>query len=120
MKKLFKLEEIVKTILKEEPSTRADDMLLYYRYAIRSRRITKEKFKKLFTDSEYRKKTGLSTVESVGRCRRKIQQMNPELRPSAKVQDARSNETSEYIDYAIGGYNGGFVEYVNAVDKEKE
>lgn len=118
MNRLHKLESIVEVILTEQPDTRADDMLLYVRYVGKVTTTVPAHFYKIFADKEYRQVFGLSTPESVGRCRRKLQADKPHLRPSQEVQDMRFNETAEYMDYAIGGRKGGFMDYIESLDKE--
>ena len=40
--------------------------------------------------------------ESIRRCRQKVQEKYPHLKDE-KTTDARTEETKEYIDFAIGG-----------------
>jgi len=108
MSNLVTLENVVKTILEKEPSARADDMYLYYLFCTKYGFLSDYSFTRIFRDKDYRNEIGLNSPESVGRCRRKLQAEYEHLRPSEKVQDARYNKTSEYIDYAIGGYNPTF------------
>lgn len=108
MSSLATLENVVKNILEKEPAAREDDMYLYYLFCTKYGFLNDYTFARLFRDKDFRKNVGLNSPESVGRCRRKLQADYEFLRPSARVQDARYNKTSEYIDYAIGGYNPTF------------
>ena len=113
MSKLNKLETIVKTILEKEEEARADDMYLYYLFCTKYGFLTDSAFARVFKDKEYRNNVGLSVFESVSRCRRKLQADNKNLRPSEKVQQARSEKESEYFNYAIGGYSSNFMDFVD-------
>ncbi|MCQ2369238.1 MAG: hypothetical protein MJ007_02040 [Paludibacteraceae bacterium] len=46
-----------------------------------------------------RKRLGFPNIESVGRCRRKIQEHNPLLRADKAVIDARYDNFKEVLDY---------------------
>ena len=112
--RLNKVENIVKTILEREKETRSDDMYLYYLFCTKYGFLNDSSFSKIFKDSKYRNDMGLAVFESVSRCRRKLQADFENLRPSEKVQDARLNKTSDYIDYAIDGYNPTFMNFVDS------
>ena len=95
--KLMQLEPIVHEILKNNPITRTDDQLLYIAYWHKMMpEISFLDFCKNY------KKYKMSNMESVGRCRRKIQEKYPELK-NIEVAEARLEETMEYMQYAING-----------------
>lgn len=114
--RLNKVEDIVKTILKNEKEARSDDMYLYYLFCTKYGFLNDSSFSKIFKDSKYRNDMGLAVFESVSRCRRKLQADFEGLRPTEKVQDARLNKTSDYIDYAIGGYSSSFMDMVDSYE----
>lgn len=114
MGKLSRLEPIVKEILVDDPRTRDDDMYLYYMYVCKV--IGCWKFEEVFFDKDLRKEYKVSPYHSVARCRRKLQATCEELKPSKAVQDARLNETSDYINYAIDGYNTSFMKMIDSYE----
>ena len=100
MEKLRSLESKVRAILKNNPATRGDDDLLYSYLMkdmkINLRDLTAQKF-----ILSYRK-MGIPTVETVGRCRRKIQAKDETLKPTPDiVLKSRKLETSFY-NYSLG------------------
>lgn len=125
MGKLSVLEPVVKEILEGVPDARKDDHYLIY--IVYARLLDKHDlivpyeesdiFGEMFVDyfmnyKEYK----LPCFESVSRCRRKLQATYEELKPAKEVQDARLNETAEYIDYAIGGYQSSFMDFVDRME----
>ena len=44
----------------------------------------------------------LPSIETVGRCRRKVQQENPHLKATAEVQDWRNDKEAEFVQFAKG------------------
>lgn len=113
---LNRVEDIVKTILEKEPETREDDLLLYYLFCTKYGFLSDSSFAKMFKDKEYRKTLGIASFKSVERSRRKIQAEHKELRPSEKVQKLRDEEESNYINYAIGGYEPTFMKMVDSYE----
>lgn len=111
---LLKLEPIVKRVLEQYPETRDDDFLLVYAVyrEIDFRSITRELFCEIMMNH---KKYRFPTFESVTRCRRKVQNKYPEL-ASEKTKAKRLEETREYIDYAIDGYNPTFINMIERMD----
>lgn len=112
MSKLKKIEPIVKKVLEESELTRSDDFLLvaevYYRLVPECANMP---FSAVMIEH---KSLGLPYFESIRRTRQKLQASYEELRPPKKVQDARLNETAEYIDYSIDGYNPTFMKFVDS------
>lgn len=114
MAKLNKIEPIVKEILEQYPKAREDDMYLYWRYIYN--KIGSEYMEDVFYDDEFRKKWGISPYHSVARCRRRLQAKYEELKPSKEIQDIRLNETSDYINYAIDGYDSSFMKMIDSYE----
>ena len=112
MKRLYKVEEIVKGILEEDEETRGDDFLLINEvYKKINPEVEDMSFAEVMTKH---KSLRLPYFETVRRTRQKLQADNEELRPPQEVQDARLNETTEYIEYAIDGYGQGFMKFVES------
>lgn len=111
--KLNKVENIVKQVLTTYEDSRNDDFVLIYRVykEINESAMIRELFCEVMLNH---KAYGLPAFESVSRARRKLQAEHEELRANKKVEDARTNKTSEYIDYAIGGYSSRFMEFVDS------
>lgn len=97
VKKLKKLENVIKPILENQPQTRNDDYLLYAE-------IIKSYYPDLLEIT-----TGtfllahnflqVPNIKSVERARRKIQEKHPEL-ASERVNKKRAEEQATYIQYA--------------------
>lgn len=95
----FKIESVVADILTDNPATRSDDYLLYREMC--SRICPQAGALPLSTALEQHKALGMPSWETVSRCRRKIQERNPELRDPAAAK-VRAEEEQEYRDYARG------------------
>lgn len=106
--KLETLEDKVRAILVQSETARADDMLLYAEYVYRELRengVTAalgEYISKVFLDRKFRIINGISGTESIRRCRQKIQEKYPELKPSERMVELRKEEEKRYRDYARG------------------
>jgi len=114
MNKLYKIEDTVKNVLIEIPSTRDDDFKLiaevYYELGFD---INTTSFGLMMLGH---KEFGLPPFESITRARRKLQATYEELRSSKEVAEARLNKTSDYIDYAIDGYSSNFMKFVDSCE----
>jgi hypothetical protein len=97
LKELFTLESKIKKILIKNPITRDDDQLLFIAYWRET--APNISFLAFYANPE---KYGGKKVCSVERCRRKIQENNPELKDKNYV-DSRYEQTTAYIQFAIGG-----------------
>lgn len=104
---IIKLYDLVKKLLQEKEELRGDDDLLYLS-VIRivhpywnNGRITTDienaAIGEFFTS---RKSAKLPTFESVTRCRRKVQEERPDLRPSKKIQEARTRREEEFYNWS--------------------
>ena len=114
MNKLYKVEDIVKEILENYVATRDDDFLLTYHVFCK---VEPSMAYSTLGDAMCNHKAyKLPCLESISRARRKLQAQYEELRASKEVEDARLNETAEYINYAIDGYDPKFMDFVNSQD----
>lgn len=96
--KIENLERIVRQALERNKSARDDDHMLYIEVAyIIDPALVNVNFKMNFLNA---KEVGLPPFESVSRARRKIQEKYPELRATAKVQEARKNKQLEFEEYS--------------------
>ena len=102
--KLGLLEKQVREILLDDPKTRASDDLLYV--TLISKMLVNKGFNlERISAKDYLlhyRNYGLPTIESVGRCRRKLQERNESLKPSETVQLHRKEMQSSFYKYAIG------------------
>ena len=112
MTNLYKVEGLVKNILETYEDTRNDDFVLIYRVykEINESAMVRELFFEVMLNH---KKYGLPAFESITRARRKLQAEYEELRAKKIVTDERINKTSDYINYAIDGYNPTFMKFVD-------
>lgn len=97
--RLRKLEDIIKVILTEDFKAREDDMYLYYVYLMKMG-VNMYKIHEILANKEARKRIGLSNIESVGRCRRKLQEKNESLKASSAVEQIRKSEEERFKKYA--------------------
>lgn len=97
MSKYHRTQDIVEDALINFPELRDNDNLLYIHICRQINPLA------LSTDLETaltkRKDLGIPSVETVGRCRRKVQETYPNLKASAKAQEARFEEWREVMDY---------------------
>lgn len=99
MAKMSVLEPLVEKALRFHPETRGDNFLLYNQ-VLKHYIDTTAPIRDVF---ENHVSLGIPSLESITRCRRKIQERDPSLRPEESVQEARKAEESAYIDYANSG-----------------
>lgn len=98
MNKLYKVEDIVYQVLKEVPEARKDDFVLVAEVYNRIQPlINNVSFNRVMLAH---KELGLPYFEGVSRCRRRLQSIFEELRPSQEVQEARDEEQLVYREYA--------------------
>lgn len=97
MGRISKTGELVKEILTRQPLARDDDYILYA-YVLNRYGISKD-----ITFWDLRSKVQESIVpsmESVGRARRKCQELYPALRASKRVARGRADQVEEYESFA--------------------
>lgn len=97
--KVRNLAPQIKAILEENEQTRNSDIELYKTYitmklGIDPYFITLGEVMEMVANGE------LASIESVGRCRRKCQELYPELRATINVRHARIDEEAVYEDFA--------------------
>lgn len=96
---LHRVDKLVEETLRTYPDTRNSDALLYLvvckTLVPNSTQMTLERV------MLQRNELGLPNYETVGRCRRRIQAKNEELRADSKVTDVRYENYKEYRDYAL-------------------
>ena len=102
--KLKELEKEVKELLRTVPQTRASDDLLYA-MLIENRLQGMGKSLQRISAHDYLlhyRKYGLPTIESVGRCRRKLQEKDESLKPAEDVVLHRKALENSFVKYAVG------------------
>lgn len=106
MKKIIKVQELVKGILENDPETRDDDNLLWAQ-AIREAAfingcayVLDWSIGSLMLNV---RTLHLPTFETVSRARRKLQSKHPELRGTEKVTKARGEREKVFEEYAKNG-----------------
>ena len=87
----------VKEILVASDEARADDMVLYFLYL--SSRGFGDCLLTVLADPKYRAQNGISGFSSISRLRRKLQEENPKLRPSAEQIAIRKKLEKEYREF---------------------
>ena len=95
--KLRMLEPIVYDILLNDPQTRKDDYLLIEQVIDRIIPTQDLSFKNVMINH---KELGLPSLESITRCRRKLQAGNPDLVDN-ETQAYREEKIDDYIQYAL-------------------
>lgn len=100
MEKLKDLEKKVKYILKNEPLTRGDDDLLY-EYLLEEMEVNLSSMTARNFLLSYRK-MGIPTIETVGRCRRKIQAKDETLKPTPDIVLKRRKLETSFYNYSLG------------------
>lgn len=95
IKKLGKLEQKVCQVLIEKPETRKDDFLLIKEVLNKFVDVSIS-LDDLFVNH---KKLGLPPLESITRCRRKIQAKHKELADDV-IREGRNGQQEIYIEYA--------------------
>lgn len=97
MSRLNNLEEMVRETLKRDPKARDDDRIL-----------TLDIWVNVFKVNPYApvkdvmRNKGLPSQESLGRVRRRIQQVDESLRGTKYKEKIRLNAQADYMDYARG------------------
>ena len=100
MTKLKDLEKRVRKILEKNPKTRGDDDLLY-NYVLKEMKVDLNITAKDFLLS-YRK-MGIPTIETVGRCRRKVQSKDETLKPTPDIVLNRKKLEKSFYNYSVEG-----------------
>ena len=100
--KFRNLTEMIKEILEQQPETRSSDNKLYIEVL---KRCTNQNVLNMPVQLFYQNLTEwqLPSIETVGRCRRKAQQENPNLKASVEVNNFRYDRETEFIEFAVKG-----------------
>ena len=98
MGRINKYENIVRTILTTMAATRGDDKLLYY-WVLREEGFNTKLSLEAFLLGSFHG-SNFPNFDTITRVRRKIQEMNPDLRPPKGDQIRREDAEQEYLDYA--------------------
>ena len=99
MNRIYKVEDIVREVLEEHISTRADDFeLIVYVYNKINPSIKDYSFNSVMLGH---KDLNIPYFETIRRTRQKLQAQYEYLRPSKDVQIARINKEADYINYAL-------------------
>lgn len=95
MSKINLIEPVVEEALIQNPATRGDNFILYIEVL--------KKFVNVELPLDYvfanHKSLGVPALETITRCRRKLQELNPNLRDE-KAKRIRHKEEESYKDYA--------------------
>ena len=104
---LKQLKNFVEYLLREYPTLRESDDVLYlevlrrvHPYWNNGRITTNIENMPIGEFFSERKNMKLPTYESVSRCRRKTQEEHPDLRPCEKVQEARRTKQDEFYKWS--------------------
>lgn len=94
--------ELVQDILERYPDTRNSDSKLIYQVfkVIGNRKGVDIETMSLPNYLLHMKEYGLPSIETIGRCRRKIVELHPELAGTDEVQKKRRANISNYKNYA--------------------
>ena len=96
MAKISNLEPLVRTALIENVETRGDNFILYAEVLRHFASIHRLTFEEVCL---HHKQLGIPSLESITRCRRKIQEREPDLR-DPDAEKARLEKESEIYAYA--------------------
>lgn len=95
--KLETYKTVIKELLNDYPQLRGNDRKLYlavlWKMGFPYENVTIVQF---FNDNSY------PNLESIRRCRQKVQEENPELLPPEKIQKMRDEMEKEYLEFARG------------------
>lgn len=102
MKRMRELSERVKSVLEENENARNSDNILYLHIlrsygAEKGLDIDKMSVPMLLLHC---RDLGLPSLESMGRARRKVQELNPHLKGSDNVQAYREMQEEKFREYA--------------------
>lgn len=97
------LKERVRTILLEDETTRNSDDKLYLSLIYKMSAEKGINISQLPTTSffSHRKSYGFPSYESVGRCRRKLQEHDESLCSAEQVERLRAKRELEYTEWAV-------------------
>ena len=103
MSELKTTTDMVRVIMTADPKTRNCDNLLYIRFLDELSRQKGQADYLYMTVIDFFANIsalGVPTIETVGRCRRKLQEKHPELRAVKAVEDFRAEREEQFRAYA--------------------
>lgn len=102
MSELKTTTDMVKVIMAADPKTRNNDCLLYIRLVDLLGRKHQIDYihMPMISFLEQLPTFDVPTIETVGRCRRKLQQEHPELKANAEVTAFRAEREEQFRAYA--------------------
>lgn len=112
VKKIKRVEDDVKNILKDDLKARCDDMSLYASYVFMkcggldsgiTEEIKNKWLIKAFSDFRFRHDHDIAKYDTVGRCRRRLQSHYAELCAPDEVKKERKELERAYRLYSKGG-----------------
>lgn len=95
MSKIYMCEVLVEEALISNPATRGDNFILYIE-VLKKFVDTKMSLEAVFLNH---KSLGIPSLETITRCRRKLQELNPTLRDQ-EADKIRANEKDDFIEYS--------------------
>ena len=98
MSKILEVEPLVEKALTEHPETRDDNFLLYNKVLANYIDIDGHSIGYVF---EHHKDLGIPSLETITRCRRKVQERDHRLAPKRRVRELREAEENEHREYAL-------------------
>lgn len=106
MIKFATLEAEITSLLEDHPVARDDDNILYKMHLL-NHGMPPANILDFYGNMEhYRAEFGISSIETVGRCRRKIQEERIDLQPSPEAKRKKTEQQLSFIGYAKGGIYG--------------
>ena len=96
--KIKTVHGMVYELLEKIPATRSSDRILVAELYSHFYGVGNEPFWQVMEQ-----RSDLPSYETIGRCRRKIQETNEELRAVREVEDERISRQEDFIEYAKGG-----------------
>lgn len=102
MSELKTTTDMVRVIMMADPKTRNNDGLLYIRLVdlLGKKHQVDYIHMPMVSFLEQLPTLDVPTIETVGRCRRKLQQENPALKANAEVTAFRAEREEEFREYA--------------------
>lgn len=95
MAKIYAVEPLVEEALRSNSATRGDNFLLYIA-VLKNFIDPKMSLEAVF---ENHKTLGIPSLETITRCRRKLQEKNPELRDEA-ADKVRKDDEQQFVEYS--------------------
>ena len=102
---LTKISDLVLSILKYDPKSRDSDDVLYCRVLEHYGKRIGVDFNRVSTISFFKnaRKYKIPSIETVGRCRRKMQEEYYDVRGTENTVRKRQDRAKDFVDYARRG-----------------